>query len=468
MYFLSFFTVAISTIAASPQGYNNINSNRNGRGRNQVQQVSKYILDVTVPWKGNAALSVDLGAHFEGKFYQGDRTNGVVHVVDTCSGTYLRTIRGFAGCKDFNTTKQACAEDSSGPNGNVLNPSRGHMWVGDGSGRLQIVDMYSNTIINTIDTGLQSRADELAFDRRNNMIVSTFPGADPPALLFFNADSFENIHKMEFADATDGLEQPTWNRFDGLLYITVPKSKDNDEGELKVIDGSTFQILHTLKEDHCISHGLVIGRRNQAYIGCSEDALTDFGDRGKNSYVIDTQTGSKIFTVQGVSGIDQVNYDRRRQVYLVAAARNQPDPVLAIVSAVDGRTLQTIQTTRKLSHAVAVDEQTGSFMIPAKDGMAIYRPEGSRCNSNGGGQSSSNNSNNQISSGGSTTFSTTSTTASASTTTSTSITTTTIGASSTLAVNRNENNNGTLVNNSSISSVSFSFIILVFSLRFVI
>jgi hypothetical protein len=181
---------------------------------------------------------VDLGAHFEGKFYQGDRTNGVLHVVDTCTGVYLKSISGFAGCVNFNATSQACAEDQSGPNGNVLNPFRGHMWVGDGAGKLQIVDMYSNTIVKTIQTGLQSRADELAFDRRNNMIVSTFPGAQPPALLFFDADTFQAI---SYAFKLSAIV-PSGSEF--FTFVTV-KGNGPPQGGVVVVSPDTGEEFTT-------------------------------------------------------------------------------------------------------------------------------------------------------------------------------------------------------------------------------
>jgi hypothetical protein len=217
----------------------------------------------------------------------------------------------------------------------------------------------------------------LAFDQKNNLVVATFPGATPPSLMFYDADTFEMLYNMS-AHPLSGIGQPAWNRFDGLLYITI----FNDQGiarKIVVVDGATREIVRKIKQDLCVSHGLVIGLPGQGYVSCSGDALQDLGDKGRNSYVINTETGDKNFTIEGVSGIDEVNYDTRRHLFLVAASRNKPDPVLAIISAMDGKTLQTIKMTDKISRAVAVDESTGSFMIPTKEGFAIYRPEGSSC-----------------------------------------------------------------------------------------
>jgi hypothetical protein len=316
--------------------------------------VSQYGLDLIVPWPEEAALSVDLGAHFEGKFYQGDRTNAAIHVMDTCTGVYLKKIGGFAGCKDSNETSEACNEDTSGPNGLVINPFRGHMWVGDGSGKLHIVDLYSYSILETIETGEKSRADKLAYDPKNKLVVATFPGTKPPILKFYAADTFEELHTMDLPNATDGIGQPAWNKFDGLLYITVPKTEIEERGKILVIDGATHEVVRTIKPDKCVSHGLTIGLPGQGYVSCSGEAIQDLG--GRHSYDINTETGDKNFarknfTIEGVSGIDQVNYDQRRQLFFVAASRNKPYLVLAIISATDVKTLQTIKMTNNISRA---------------------------------------------------------------------------------------------------------------------
>src|SRR5207245_7561466 len=67
------------------------------------------------------------------------------------------------------------------------------------------------------------RADELAYDPVERVILIASDVAHPPKATFVSADSYSVLGKVEFPDA-DGLEQPVWDSQLHRFLLTVPGS----------------------------------------------------------------------------------------------------------------------------------------------------------------------------------------------------------------------------------------------------
>src|SRR5437016_2489767 len=112
------------------------------------------------------------------------------------------------------TTGRGVDRGRAGPNGVVVRP-RNILWAGDGNSLLQAVDLNVNhpRITHTISLGnpvADGRADELAYDPFERIVLVGNDVSHPPKLTFVSADTYSILSKIDFPDAT-GMEQPIWD-----------------------------------------------------------------------------------------------------------------------------------------------------------------------------------------------------------------------------------------------------------------
>src|SRR5262245_49121143 len=121
---------------------------------------------ILLPTSANTLFSFDISWVDAGtqRYYLADRNNAAVDVVDARTHTFIGQISGFVG---FHPSPPS----TSGPNGILVIPSLNQLWAGDGNSTVKVVDLSSNTIIDTIDTGGTRRVDELAYDPDDGLIL---------------------------------------------------------------------------------------------------------------------------------------------------------------------------------------------------------------------------------------------------------------------------------------------------------
>src|SRR5712691_174274 len=176
-------------------------------------------------------------------YYLGDRSNKSVDVVDARTNTFLRHITGgFKGVvfKANNTADN----DKSGPNGVVV--SGRFLFVTDAPSRVVTVDLRTDQIVlgGDVSTGGTdgNRADELAFDPQDRLLLVVNNADDPPfaSLIKVNADGALTVNQNECSTsvhppcritfknfgpngdtATNGAEQPVWEPKTRRFYISI-------------------------------------------------------------------------------------------------------------------------------------------------------------------------------------------------------------------------------------------------------
>ncbi|KAK9320379.1 YVTN repeat-like/Quino protein amine dehydrogenase [Lipomyces orientalis] len=329
-----------------------------------------------VPWEPKNATSVDQSVINHGTYYLSDRTNNVVHVVDIASGTLTTDIKGFVGVNLVNGKPDNAV---SGPNGLLVIPDRNELYVGDGDGTVKVVDLRNNTVVASIHTGSVTRADELAYDAKRQLIAVTNPEETTAKIAIISVADRKVLGNVTFPNATNGVEQPAWNTIDGYIYVSVPETTANPGGEIDVVDPEQFEIIKVLPEPECNSHGIVFGPNQQLLLGCSQDSILTYGTA--HVAIMDIRTGNITSTINGVAGADQVVYDPTANLYYVSAYQNtangtkqgMPDPILAIIDAATGDLVQTIPTDNVTAHSVAVDPKTNTLVVPlANIGITIF------------------------------------------------------------------------------------------------
>jgi DNA-binding beta-propeller fold protein YncE len=293
---------------------------------------------------GKALRSFDIGwvDPAMARYYLADRSNASIDVVDTTENSVVKQISGFKGFTGNN--------DTSGPNG-VVPVSRRELWVGDGDSLVQVVDVPTGSIMATISTGGKDRADELAFDSQRGLIVIANDADDPPFLSFIDVNSRSVVKKLEFPDATDGLEQPAFDTSTGVMYQAVPSTKQHEGGEIAVIDDAKMAVTTSYTLTDCSPHGLAVGPNHQLLVGCSVEGHTMILDGTNGRVVADlTQTG----------GSDEAWFNPGENRYYLAERGAQS---LGIVDALTNKFVENVESGVG-AHSVAADAANNHIFVP--------------------------------------------------------------------------------------------------------
>jgi hypothetical protein len=263
----------------------------------------------------------------------------------------------------------------SGPDGMIVIPSRNELWVGDGNGTVKVIDLFTSTLVASINTTSVRRADEFAYDPTNEIVVVTNPAEDTPFVSIISATNRTVLGKIMFPNVTE-LEQPTFNPTDGLFYVSVPSSGAHPGGSVCTLNIANMSIAKTIPLPDCVPAGIVFGPKNKLFVGCSEAQITTYGYAA--SYIIDVTTGNVTANISGLAGIDQVTYDSAANLFYASAYQNlangsTPIPQLGVVNASSGTLVQILVTDNVTAHSVAVDINSGVMVVPIKSqGIVVY------------------------------------------------------------------------------------------------
>jgi len=339
------------------------------------------------------SASFDIGWTDRGKYYFADRgptatayggCHGRVDVIDAKNDTLLDPICGFVG---------NVGGGISGPNGILVlhTHGRSELWVGDGNSTVKVVDLDAQAIADTISTGGTKRADELAYDSKNHIIVVANDADDPAFLTFISQETHAVLGKLAFdgvsaPKATDGLEQPVFDKSTGKFYQAVPETPENEGGEIDVIDPVGRVVTDRFPLEACNPHGLTVGPRNHNHghnllVGCSKRTPTS-----AVSIVMDDTNGDIVATITQVGGSDEVWFNKGDNRYYLAASNCGSfcnGPVLGVIDAETNEWIENVPTATG-AHSVAVNPRNNHVFVPrgpvsgpgsTDPGVAVYGTE---------------------------------------------------------------------------------------------
>jgi hypothetical protein len=239
----------------------------------------QLLTTIAVP-DGLAGFDISWADGSNSRYYLADHTatpgTGRIDVVDTQAMTLLGTIPGFAGT----VPNPAPGCGASGPTGVVAIPQLHQLYVGDGDSSVKVVDTVAQRVINKIPTGGNCRADELAYDAADHIIVIANDQDSPPFLTFISTDTQSVLDRYTYPPSQigHGLEQPVWNPKNDRFYQAVPRIPDVNTGSIDIINPLTRQVERSLLTS-CSPAGLVLTPSQRLKTSCGEtfDAIT--GDR---------------------------------------------------------------------------------------------------------------------------------------------------------------------------------------------
>lgn len=281
------------------------------------------------------------------QLYLSDRSNNSIDIFDTRTLKFIARIGGFVG-------NGPGGYDHGGPNGVVVIDSPHEAIAGDGDSTVKVIDLDATPpkIAATIATGGTERADELSYDAADGLAMVANPGEKPPFVSFITIKSDKVAGKIDFPDATDGLEQSVWDPSRDLFYQVIPELKHGD-GAIAEIDPKTMKVTRTFPVRECHGAGLTLGPGGKLLIGCTQ----------KESVVMDAMTGKVVAATPKVTGSDEVWYNSGDGRYYLAAVRDPSGPVLGVIDAKTNAWVENLATAYP-AHSVAADPSNNRVFVP--------------------------------------------------------------------------------------------------------
>ena len=237
------------------------------------------------------------------------------------------------------------------------------LFVTDAPSRVVSIDLNTDLIVDTVFTSASpNRADELAYDPDSGTLLVVNNADDPPFATLIKVNkstgkltlgakiTFDAAHGV---DATNGAEQPVWNKATGKFYISIPQIGANAaDGAVARISPSAGAVDAVFPVQFCQPAGLALGPKQDLLLGCSVVfdtagnvwSTADANTAAPISLIMDAKTGKVEQMVTGVSGSDEVWFNAGDGNYYLAA-RNQPGgPVLGVIDAKSQTLVQVVPT----------------------------------------------------------------------------------------------------------------------------
>jgi hypothetical protein len=265
------------------------------------------------------------------KFYLADRSNKTIDIFDGTTFTQVvnNKFQGFTG-----------NNDTSGPDGVLTANNDTEVWVGDtggtcfpnpnplcGPGQVWVLNLDGSVKTglpqNPIPVGGKTRADEMCYDSKHNLIMLASPAEDPPYVTFIDTKAHKVLNQLKFdgksgntPKATNGLEQCGWSKDTGLFYQNVPEINGSGghstDGGISVIDPQSVlsgspkvERTVTIPLADCAGpQGMAIGG-DQILEGCNA-AAKDAPGAPRNTVIVHLQSLKVAKVFKDLGGADEV------------------------------------------------------------------------------------------------------------------------------------------------------------------
>ena len=332
-------------------------------------------------------------------YYLADRSNAAIDVIDARRDVFVGQIKptGTQAFKGFTGNN-----NTSGPNGVVV--SGRWLFVTDANSRVVSIDLTTSQIVGDVRVGGADglRTDELAYDPEDGVLLVVNNADDPPFATLITVDT--NTGHLTVGKqitlkstttppggfpsggftATNGAEQPAWDRSTGKFYVSIPEVNGNGgtspSGAVARIS-PTGALEALFKVDFCQPAGLTVGPRGDLLLGCSVvfDTVGNAWDPMDPkppmpiSVIMDARTGAIVKSVAGISGSDEVWFNPGDQRYYLAARADPLGPVLGVIDAESQTLIQRVPTfntpstspaPRGTAHSVAVNPSNNHVFVP--------------------------------------------------------------------------------------------------------
>ena len=300
---------------------------------------------------GTFSFDISFVDQSTGVYYLADRNNFAVDVVSAESiVTQIFPTNGHAPFAGFTpcAIQPAGANDCAGPNGVVA--AFPWLFVTDAPSRVLSFDLRTNppTTVSecTTKAGEPTRADELAYDPKDGLILAINNAASPPFGTLVTVNPMTGVltcgtnipyNAANGVDARNGAEQPVWDPGTGKFYNSIPQIGANPTvgGVIRISTTGTIEATYTLF--FCSPAGLALGPNENLLVGCNtiwaEDGSLWTGKADTNTstaapqlVILDAVTGNTLANVMGAGVGDEVWFNAGDNHYYAAASGSNLAP----------------------------------------------------------------------------------------------------------------------------------------------
>ena len=334
-----------------------------------------------------------------GTYILADFKNNAVDLFDASTLTFLGGIGtgGFVG-----TSPATCAvfRACGGPNG-VLIDNNNHVWAADGPASgcttsacrcapgetTSMVKEYQLAVssgatgrLACLDTGGKFRADEMAFDPRDDLLIvandadgflSLIKTSGTPSIVdqFFYADNDVGKPASVAGLSTPGggIEQPVWNPQQGHIYQALPQG--TTDGRVDVFNPKPGKLvfLRSIDVSGCDGgpRGLAINDADELLGACGNGVALIDANSGKVTILGETAT---------LGGADEIWFDPGSNAWYVST----PGGKLGVVNNSPDHAIQVVLQPGCCGHSVAAftASDSQSFVFDpnsAGNGISVFK-----------------------------------------------------------------------------------------------
>jgi DNA-binding beta-propeller fold protein YncE len=330
----------------------------------------KQVASIAIPGGPINSFGVMYIDQASGLGYLADKDNKAVDIIDTRTDTYVGRIIGFTGTTSSGAT--------SGPNGIIAVNEGAALWVSDGDSTIKVIDPKTGKITGTIATGGKKRANAMAYDPKNHIVIVANPNDEPAFLSLISTDpGYKILAKIPVEDAAESLERSDYYAPTGMFYTDVPILRaDHARGGLAQTDPKTGKLVKLHELDRCHPHSIALVADATMFLGCSlAPAL------GGALAVFDVGSGKAETTVADLGGSGDTVVNLKLGQYYQSASSALGGPTLRVIDIKSRKQVQAIATSNG-AHSLGIGLAQGHVYLPTttKDGpcggcILVFAPQ---------------------------------------------------------------------------------------------
>jgi hypothetical protein len=319
----------------------------------KVEPALRLLSSVPIPISptntGTGTFSFDISFvdQSDGTYYLADRNN---QAVDALFGeSIVKQIVPNNGHAPFaGISPPAFSTATAGPNGVVA--AFPWLFVTDAPSRVLSFDLRQNPPLTVSEVttlaGEPTRADELAYDPKDGLILAINNASTPPVATLISVDQtgvlavVKNIFldAAHGVDAQNGAEQPVWDPGTQRFFLSIPQLGPNPTQGAVIRISITGTVEATYLIDFCSPAGLALGPHEDLLVGCNtiwedtDGALwTGNADRRTHTaapqlVILNAKTGSIEANVLGAGVGDEVWFNKGDNHYYAASSGSNLAP----------------------------------------------------------------------------------------------------------------------------------------------
>jgi len=298
--------------------------------------------------QGTFSFDISFVDQSDGTYYLADRSNKAVDAL--FAESIVKQIVPNNGHAAFaGISPPAFSTATAGPNGVVA--AFPWLFVTDAPSRVLSFDLRQNPPLTVSEVttlpGEPTRADELAYDPKDGLILAINNASTPPVATLVSVNQttgalavVKNIFldtARSGVDAQNGAEQPVWDPGTQKFFLSIPQLGPNPTQGAVIRISITGTVEATYLIDFCSPAGLALGPKEDLLVGCNTIWATDgslwTGNADRNTHtaapqlvVLNAKMGSIEANVLGAGVVDEVWFNKGDNHYYAASSGSNLAP----------------------------------------------------------------------------------------------------------------------------------------------